>query len=89
MYYVYMLRCRDQSLYTGITNNLKRRLSLHSNGKASRYTRARLPVELVYLEECDDKSAALKREHKMKSMKKQEKEQLVLNCQLEFKRDTP
>lgn len=89
MYYVYMLRCHDQSLYTGITNNIKRRLSLHNKGKASRYTRARLPVELVYLEACEDKSAALKREYKVKSLKKQEKEQLVFDCQLEVKRDAP
>ncbi len=89
VYYVYMLRCHDKSLYTGITNNLNKRLALHNNGKASRYTRTRLPVELVYIETCENKSTALKREYKMKSLKKQKKEQLVLSCQLELERDAP
>ena len=77
MYYVYMLRCKDNSLYTGITNNLSRRLAQHSKGKASRYTRTRLPVHVVYLEECESKSAALKREHEIKQYKKQKKEDLL------------
>lgn len=89
MYYVYMLRCHDDSLYTGITNNLKRRLTLHNNGKASRYTRTRLPVQLVYLETCENKSAALKREYEMKGLTKHKKEQLVADCQLELEREAP
>ena len=57
---VYILRCRDGSLYTGITNDLDRRLKAHAAGKASRYTRSRLPVELAYSEPQPSNSAALK-----------------------------
>jgi putative endonuclease len=77
MYYVYLLRCKDGTLYTGITNDLKRRLIMHNRGKASRYTRVRLPVEMVYTEVCSNKSAALKREYQIKGYKKEEKEKLV------------
>ncbi|WP_120189275.1 GIY-YIG nuclease family protein [Ammoniphilus oxalaticus] len=72
-----MLRCSDQSLYTGITNDLERRLKLHNQGKASRYTRARLPVCYVYIEESGSKSEALKREHQIKRLAKLTKEKLV------------
>ncbi|MBP1930583.1 GIY-YIG nuclease family protein [Ammoniphilus resinae] len=73
-YFVYMLRCSDQSLYTGITNDIERRLDQHNKGKASKYTRARTPVQLVYQEECVDKSSALIREHEIKKYSKQRKE---------------
>lgn len=59
---VYLLRCRDGSLYTGITNDLHRRLALHETGRASAYTRSRRPVTLAYHESLPDRSAALKRE---------------------------
>ena len=62
MWIVYMLRCRDGSLYTGITNDLPRRLVLHRAGTASAYTRARRPVRLVYQERQPDRPAALRRE---------------------------
>lgn len=72
-----MLRCRDQSLYTGITNDLDKRLEMHQKGKASRYTRSRLPVEMVYLEPCESKSEALKREYEIKRWEKKKKEQYI------------
>ncbi|MGH7608050.1 MAG: GIY-YIG nuclease family protein [Gemmatimonadales bacterium] len=59
---VYLLRCRDGSLYTGITNDLARRVTAHQAGTASAYTRARRPVRLAYLEPATDRSAALRRE---------------------------
>jgi len=80
-FYTYILRCGDQSLYTGITNNLEKRLELHNRGKASRYTRARLPVQYVYLEYCENKSEALKREYSIKKLTKENKEKLVTDYQ--------
>ena len=76
---VYILRCADNSLYTGITTDLERRLQEHNqdNQKAARYTRARRPVELVYQEQCSDRSQASKREHQLKKMSRQQKLQLV------------
>ena len=75
--YVYVLRCGDGSLYTGWTNDLKQRLAAHQSGKGAKYTRGRLPVEMVYSEELEDKSAALKRENELKKLKKAEKELLI------------
>ena len=75
--YVYMLRCRDNSLHTGWTNNLKNRLSDHNKGKGAKYTRSRLPVKLVYYKKVDDKSQALKLEIKLKKLSKRKKELLV------------
>jgi len=70
---VYILRCRDGSLYTGITNRLSTRLSCHLAGKASRYTRSRLPVELGYWEVQADKPQALRREYAIKRMTRPQK----------------
>ncbi len=64
----YILRCADDTLYTGITNDLKKRLAAHRAGTAARYTRGRGPVKLVFVEGCADKSAALKREMKIKGL---------------------
>lgn len=77
MYYVYILRCGDGSLYTGITNNLEKRVSEHQSGKGAKYTRSHLPVELVYHETAQDKSAALRREHAIKAMPRKEKLNLI------------
>ncbi len=74
---VYLLRCRDGSLYTGITNDLPRRLEAHTAGKASKYTRSRLPVRLAYQEAQRSKSAALKREAAIKRLRRAEKDRLV------------
>lgn len=77
MNYVYILRCADNSLYTGWTNNLDKRVKMHSEGKGAKYTRARLPVELVYFEEYEDKIEAMKREYAIKQLKRQEKLMLI------------
>jgi putative endonuclease len=74
---LYILRCRDRSLYTGITNDLKRRLIQHRDGLASRYTRSRRPVRIVYRECCASRSAALKREFAVKALSRREKEKLI------------
>ncbi len=74
---VYVLRCRDGSLYTGITNDLARRLAAHRAGRASRYTRARRPVRLAYREGQPDRSAALRREAAIKRLTRTQKLALV------------
>lgn len=74
---VYILRCRDGSLYTGITNNLPKRLQAHASGKASRYTRSRLPVRLAYQEPQRTRSSALKREAAMKRLPRRMKLALI------------
>jgi putative endonuclease len=74
---VYMLRCRDGSLYTGITNDLPKRLEAHTAGKASKYTRSRLPVTLAYAEPRKSKSAALKREAAIKRLSRPQKLALI------------
>ncbi len=79
---LYIVKCRDGSLYTGITNNLEQRIEQHNKGKASRYTRARLPVIVVYKEGCNNKSSALRKELKMKALSRKEKEEyIVRTCQ--------
>ena len=80
--YVYVLRCGDGSLYTGWTNDLEQRLAAHQSGKGAKYTRGRLPIEMVYFEEMPDKSAALKRENELKKLKKAEKELLIKTSRL-------
>ncbi len=76
-YTVYILRCGDGTLYTGCTNDLARRVETHSAGKGAKYTRARLPVELVYSEPAADKSAALRREAAIKALSRREKLALI------------
>jgi predicted GIY-YIG superfamily endonuclease len=75
---VYLLRCRDGSFYTGITNDLSKRLPAHQQGKASRYTRSRLPVRLVYVESAANRSAATRRELMIKRMSQSEKKKMSL-----------
>ena len=77
MNYVYILRCNDDSLYTGWTNNLEKRIKAHSNGKGAKYTKARLPVELVYFEEFEDKIEAMRREYAIKKLTRKEKLLLI------------
>ena len=72
-WFVYMLRCADSSLYTGITKDVKRRCQQHNDGKASRYTRSRRPTRLVWQEAQPSRSAALKREAAIKAMTRREK----------------
>ena len=78
-YIVYILKCSDESLYTGITNNPKKRLKAHNNGTASKYTRVRRPVSFVYMENVPDKSSALKRELQIKKLSREEKLKLIGN----------
>ncbi|MEN9799042.1 MAG: hypothetical protein RL653_2738 [Pseudomonadota bacterium] len=72
-WYVYMLRCRDGSLYTGCTNDLARRLATHNAGRGAAYTRARLPVRLAWFEPAADRGAALRREAALKRLERAEK----------------
>jgi len=76
-WYVYMLRCCDNSLYTGYTNDVKRRENVHNMGKGAKYTKSRLPVKLVYFEMYDERSQALKRECAIKRLSKVQKEMLI------------
>ncbi|WP_044565496.1 GIY-YIG nuclease family protein [Anaerococcus provencensis] len=75
--YVYILRCKDDSLYTGWCIDLEKRLALHNSGKGAKYTRSKRPCKLVYYEEIDNKSEALKREIAIKKLTKAKKEDLV------------
>ncbi len=77
MYYVYLLRCGDGTLYAGFTNDLARRLAVHNAGRGAKYTRSRLPVELVYWENFPNKSSALKREYAIKRLSRAEKLSLI------------
>lgn len=74
---LYILRCGDGTLYTGITDDMDRRLKAHRSGKGAKYTRGRGPLELVYQEDCTDKSAALRREIAVKRLTRQEKLALI------------
>ena len=73
----YLLRCADDTLYCGITNDMGKRLAAHNAGEGAKYTRGRLPVSVVYSESCEDKSAALKREMKIKRMSRSAKQALI------------
>jgi putative endonuclease len=76
-WHVYILRCRDGSLYTGCTNDLENRIEAHNAGKGAKYTASRLPVQLVYTESADSKSAAMQREIQIKRWTKAKKEALI------------
>ena len=76
-WFVYMLRCKDNSIYTGITNDLKKRIETHLSGNGSKYLRGKLPLKLVYIESFEDRSTASKREIEIKKLKKKEKELLI------------
>lgn len=77
MYYVYLLRCADGTLYTGFTNDLARRLATHNAGRGAKYTRGRRPVELVYWESFSNKSSALCREYAIKQLPRRQKLTLI------------
>ncbi len=78
-WYVYMLRCGDGSLYTGITPDVQARLSKHRQGLGAKYTRGRGPLTLVYTECCPDRAAASRREYAIKQLSRPEKESLIAN----------
>jgi putative endonuclease len=76
-WYIYILRCADNTLYTGSTDDVERRVAVHNSGKGAKYTRGRTPVEVVYTEECESCSAALKREYAIKQLSRGEKIKLI------------
>lgn len=78
MHYVYVLRCGDGSLYTGCARDPQAREKVHNDGRGARYTSGRRPVRLVYVEECDSLSAALRREHQLKRWTRAKKEALIV-----------
>lgn len=77
MWYVYLLRCADDTLYTGCTTDPQRRLEQHNAGRGAKYTRARRPVTLVYVEQAEDHSQALRREAALKCLSRKEKLALI------------
>jgi len=74
---VYILKCKDKSLYTGITNDIQKRLIDHRSGRGSKYVRSRLPVSVVHSEKYPSRSKALKREAEIKRMTRQQKLMLI------------
>ena len=81
----YILKCNDNSLYTGWTNDITHRLKMHNEGKGAKYTRGRGPVELAYLEEFETKQEAMSREAKIKRLTRKEKLLLIETYQQEQK----
>lgn len=77
MNFVYIVKCRDESLYTGWTNDLEKRIKTHNSGKGAKYTRGRTPVKLMYYEEYEDKLIAQRREREIKKLTRDEKIQLI------------
>ena len=75
--YTYVLKCKDGTYYTGWTNNLDKRLKDHNEGRGAKYTKARLPVSLIYYEEFQTKEEAMRREYAIKHMTRSEKENLI------------
>lgn len=81
MPFVYILQCNDDTYYTGYTVDLERRLQEHQQGNGCKYTRGRLPVQLVYWEECESKSGAMQRERQLKQLTRDGKTQLIRSRQ--------
>ena len=81
--YTYIVKCSDETLYTGWTNNLKKRLEAHNSGKGAKYTKNRRPVELVYFEEYDTKQEAMKREYAIKQLNRKKKTELIETWKME------
>jgi len=81
MNYVYILRCADDTLYCGWTTDLTKRLVAHNSGRGAKYTRSRRPVELIYVEEYEDRHDALSREWHIKRMSREEKQRLCKSQQ--------
>lgn len=80
--YVYIIKCKDNTYYTGWTTNLERRIKAHNNGNGAKYTKARRPVKLIYYEEFPDKNQALKREYAIKQLTRKQKELLIKDFSL-------
>lgn len=77
MNYVYILKCKDNTLYTGYTNDIEKRLKAHNEGKGAKYTKGRRPCKLMYYEEYESKNEALSREHQVKKLSRLEKLNLI------------
>lgn len=77
MNFVYILKCKDESLYTGWTNDLEKRIKTHNSGKGAKYTRGRTPVKLMYYEEYEDKLIAQRREREIKKLPRGKKLELI------------
>lgn len=77
MNYTYILKCKDDTYYTGWTNNLEKRLKDHNDGRGAKYTKPRLPVVLVYYETFETKEEAMRREYAIKQLTRAEKEKLM------------
>lgn len=77
MNYTYIVKCSDETFYTGWTNDLEKRIEMHNSGKGAKYTKARLPVELVYYEAFDTKEEAMSREWYIKRLSRSEKQKLI------------
>lgn len=77
MHYVYIVKCKDETFYTGYTSNIEKRIKAHNDGKGAKYTRARRPVELVYMETYETKVEAMRREYAIKQLKRAHKMQLI------------
>lgn len=76
-WYVYIVRCADRTLYTGVATDVRARVAKHNQGKGAKYTRGRLPVRLVYREPAGSRGAALKREHAVKRLTRAAKQRLI------------
>jgi len=83
-HYVYIVQCGDGTYYTGYTNDLCGRCIQHMKGKGAKYTRGRGPIHLVYSEECENKSCALKREYKIKQMSRKDKIKLIRTIWIQY-----
>ena len=79
MYYTYLAECADKTFYCGYTDDVKNREKVHNSGKGAKYTRSRLPVKIVYYEEFETKTEALKRDHAIKKLTRGQKEKLIKN----------
>ena len=77
MWFVYIVQCQDNSLYTGITNNLEKRIKAHNNKRGAKAVKGKLPVKLVYQEQYNKKQSALSRESEIKSLKREDKLKLI------------
>ena len=86
-WFVYIVRCADQTLYTGVATDLAARIAQHNGGRGAKYTRGRTPVELVYRERVADRSAALRRELAIKRMSSRAKRQLIQRSQSDVQRE--
>ena len=77
MHYTYILKCKDDTYYTGYTNDLEKRIKAHNEGKGAKYTKGRGPVELIHYEEYEEKAVAMRREWEIKQLSRVEKETLI------------